>query len=128
MSKKQELKDKLEMAERSTFLYVYTELDMWLRMVGFRPSKYPECSTSADVNYWSKEIDSLYSVELYMLDSLNLKVRFMRDRNKHLIYSIGGMMQRSDGVTIDYFKENLLEYVKNLKDEKIAELNKIATL
>jgi hypothetical protein len=131
---KKQLKEQLkqmEINERLRFLDVYSEFNTWLRFIGFRTGHYwNESSTHMDVHYsyYSDVIDSLHSVEHYVHDILKFSIRFLRDRNKHYFVVVGEGYSYSEPLTIDQFKEEILNNLKKIKDHKLSELNSLVNI
>lgn len=113
-----------EIAERKKFLAVYEEFNAWLRSIGFRQGNVDESSTPADYNYsfYDKHIDSLVGVECYIQETLNLSIRFLRDRNEHKFMFVGNMGSHSEVYTIEEATKIILEDAKRIRDIKLAEL------
>ena len=113
-----------EIAERKKFLDVYSEFDVWLRSMGFRLGNSEETSTPADYNYshYDNYVDSLVGVECYIQETLNLSIRFLRDRNEHKFMFVGNMGSHSETYTIEEATKIILEDAKRIRDIKLAEL------
>jgi hypothetical protein len=80
-----ELERTVEILERQRFLDVYTEFDRWLLSFGFRSANTKESMEHLNYHWvhYDKHIDSLYSVECYLHDTLKLSIHFLRDRYEH---------------------------------------------
>ena len=129
-SKKKELEQEIAILKRTEFLNVYSEFNKWLFSIGFREGHYwNESSTSSDVHYshYDKFIDSLYSVEHYVHDTLKLSIRFMRDRYEHKFMFVGmGLFGGYSAIyTLEQTKELILNKAKEIKAEKLSELNAV---
>jgi len=125
---KKELKRTVEILERQQFLNVYTEFDKWLSSIGFRSGSFEQGSYyDYHWSHYDKHIDSLYSVELYLHDTLKLSIRFMRDRNIHKLMFVGGMGACSETYSISEMKELILIEVRKLRDEQLAKLGALAS-
>lgn len=120
-SQKSQLERQLFISERQRFLDVYDNFNEWLRYLQFKQG---DGGTELDCNYWH-EIDTIYGVEHYMNNALNISLRFMRERNKHIFYIICGPFIRSYPLTIDEMKIEVMKDVRSIKDEKLKELSKI---
>lgn len=112
-----------EYEERKHFLQVYTDFNNWLFKLGFK-SDITYKSTALDCHYswYDDKIESLYSVEHYINERLEMSIRFLRDRNEHKFMIIGELGASSELIPIDEFKELLKQKVIKLRDEKLAEL------
>lgn len=113
---------------RMEFLNKYNEIDLFLESLGFRTGHYwKENSTVNDYLYeeYRKNIDPLYGIEHYIHDVLNLSIRFIRDRNEHRIMFVVDIMGLSDSYSLDEAKDLILNQVRELKNEKLNELNSI---
>jgi hypothetical protein len=127
---KKELRRTVEILERQRFLDVYSEFNKWLYSLGFRQGRYfKETSTPLDYHWshYDKDIDSLHSVECYIHDTLNLAIRFLRDRHEHKFMFVGEMGSSSITYTIDQTKELILNDVRKLRDEQLAKLSALAS-
>lgn len=114
--------------ERKSFLNIYNDFDVWMRSLGFRNATLKESMSPMNYNYWTggaNKVDSLYSIENYIQDTLNLSIHFMRDKNKHVFYVVGGMMQISEPIELKQFKADILKQVTELKANILKELSKI---
>ncbi len=112
---------------RWAFLEVYNDLNRWLAAVGFK-SKMSSTEQDYHYSYYDEHIDSMHSVECYVLEPVKLVIRFMRDRNEHKLMFVAGMVGRSEVMDIDAFKEAILKNVRDLRDEKLKELEPLMTL
>lgn len=122
---KKELERTVEHLERQRFLDVYAEFNKWLNSLGFRHGHYWKESTTPLDFHWShydKDIDSLYSVECYVHDTLKLSIRFLRDRNEHKFMFVGEMGAASTTYSIGETKELILLEVRRLRDEQLSKL------
>jgi hypothetical protein len=120
---------KKELKLRIDFLKVYSEFDNWLTSLGFRCANFKE-STNYSSYHWShynEHIYSLYSVERYLHDILNLSINFMRDRFEHKIMFVGEMGSHSTVNTIEQAKELILIEVRKLRDEQLSKLSALAS-
>lgn len=126
---KKELERTIEILERQKFLDVYTEFDRWLLSLGFRDVNTKE--SMGHLNYhwghYDEHINSLYSVECYLHDTLKLSIYFLRDRYEHKIMFIGEMGSYSKTSTIDETKELILIQVRKLRDEQLSKLSVLAS-
>lgn len=121
---------KSEISERQKFLDIYTEFNKWLSVLGFRVAHHwNESATAADIEYshYRERIDSLHSVEHYIHDGLDFSIRFLRDRFEHKFMFVGNIGEYSDVFSIDQTKEVILNDFRRLRDEKMAQLNKISS-
>ncbi len=123
---------KKEIKERQKFLDVYSEFDKWLTGIGFRTGHYwKESATPYDCHYshYNEIIDSLYSVEHFILDALNLSIRFLRDRNVHkFIIVAGGTIIggfHSEVISLEEMKTVIIKSITELKNKKLKELETI---
>lgn len=126
---KKELERTIEILERQKFLDVYTEFDRWLLSLGFRSANTKE--SMGHLNYhwghYDEHINSLYSVECYLHDTLKLSIYFLRDRYVHKIMFIGEIGSYSETTTIDETKELILIQVRKLRDEQLSKLSVLAS-
>lgn len=126
---KKELERTIEILERQKFLDIYTDFDRWLLSLGFRSANTKE--SMGHLNYhwrhYDKYIDSLYSVENYLHDTLKLSIHFLRDRYKHKIMFVGEMGSFSETKTIEHTKELILIEVRKLRDEQLSKLSELAS-
>lgn len=128
---RKELEDTIKILERQRFLDVYTNFDNWLSSLGFRTGHYwTESSTSMDCHYshYDKHIDSLYSVEHYIHDTVNLSIRFLRDRYEHKFMFVGKIGDHSKVYSVDEIKEIIVTEVKFLRDKQLKQLSSIMNL
>ena len=125
---KKELERTVEILERKQFLDVYSEFDKWLSSIGFRNGCFEQGSYyDYHWSHYDKYIDSLYSVELYLHDTLKLSIRFMRDRNVHKMMFVGEMGSCSETYNISEMKELILIEVRKLRDEQLSKLGALAS-
>ena len=116
---------KQEIQQRQQFLDIYTSFNEWLRGLGFRTGHYwKESATALDYNYWN-DIDSLYGVEHYINDTLNLAVRFLRCRDKHCFFIVNGLMVLSDKLNLNEMRSHILLVCQNEKERKIKEIENL---
>jgi hypothetical protein len=123
-------KKELEFLERKNFLDVYADFDRWLISVGFKSAKFKE--SMDHLNYhWShydKDIDSLYSVECYLHDTLKLRINFLRDRYEHKFMFVGEMGSYSKTTNIEQTKELILIELRKLRNEQLSKLNELSVV
>lgn len=125
---KKELERTVEILERKQFLDVYSKFDEWLCSIGFRNGCFEQGSYyDYHWSHYDKYIDSLYSVELYLHDTLKLSIRFMRDRNIHKMMFVGEMGSCSETYNISEMKELILIEVRKLRDEQLSKLSALAS-
>ena len=125
---KKELETIVGILERKQFLDVYSKFDEWLSSIGFRSGCYEQGSYyNYHWSHYDKYIDSLYSVELYLHDTLKLSIRFMRDRNIHKMMFVGEMGSCSETYNISEMKELILIEVRKLRDEQLSKLSALAS-
>lgn len=115
---------KAQFKEREAFLLVYSEFDKFLSYIGFRNTHYMESATVVDNDFWP-ELETLYSVEHYKHDALDISIRFLRERHNHVFYLVVGYMQRSVALSLDEMKTEITRLVHDLKTEKLQQLNAI---
>ena len=110
-----------EFKERLGFIEIYQDFDYWLLKLGFFNEN---SSTPLDYQYshYNDKIDSLYSVEHYINKRLDLSIRFLRDRNKHMFMIVGDYGMCSELYSIDEFKLLIRNTVITLRDQKLKEL------
>ena len=110
--------------KREEFLKVYSEFDAWLIEIGFETATLEERMSPLNYHYsgYDKDIDPLYSVENYRHHVLQLDLRFMRDRNKHLVAFIGGFGLCSDAVSLKWAKSLISDKVLTLTNGKLNDL------
>jgi hypothetical protein len=121
---KKQLERTVEILERQRFLDVYTEFDRWLLSLGFRSANTKE--SMGHLNY-DKHIDSLFSVECYLHDTLKLSIHFLRDRDEHKFMFVGEMGSCSETTNIEQTKELILIEVRKLRDEQLSKLSALAS-
>ena len=125
---KKELETIVGILERKQFLDVYSKFDEWLCSIGFRNGCFEQGSYyDYHCSHYDKYIDSLYSVELYLHDTLKLSIRFMRDRNIHKMMFVGEMGSCSETYNISEMKELILIEVRKLRDEQLSKLSALAS-
>ena len=112
-----------EIKKRTVFLQKYTDFDNWLFKLGFNRDKSYK-STPLDFHYswYNEKIDSMYSVEHYINKRLNMSIRFLRDKNKHLFMVVGELGCYSELLNINEFKELIRQEVIKLRNERLEEL------
>jgi hypothetical protein len=126
---KKQLKRTVEILERQRFLDVYTEFDRWLLSLGFRSANTKESMGHFNYHwgYYDKHIDSLYSVECYLHDTLKLSIHFLRDRHEYKFMFVGEMGSCSETTNIEQTKELILIEVRKLRDEQLTKLSALAS-
>ncbi len=126
---KKELERTVEILERQRFLNVYTKFDRWLLSLGFRSANIKEGMRHLNYHWghYDKHINSLYSVENYLHDTLKLSIHFLRDRYEHKIMFVGEMGSCSETTTIEQTKELILIEVRRLRDEQLSKLGALAS-
>ena len=126
---KKELGRTVEFLKRQRFLDVYTEFDRWLLSVGLRTANTKESMSLLNCHYghYNKYIDSLYSVENYLNDTLKLSIHFLRDRYEHKFMFVGEMGSFSETTNIEQTKELILIEVRKLRDEQLTKLSALAS-
>jgi len=120
-----------EFNERKQFLDVYSEFNLWLKSIGFRIGHYwNESATTEDCHYshYDDHIDSLWGIEHYIHDALNLSIRFLRDFHEHKFMFVGKMGSHSEVYSLEQTKEIILNEVRELRDLRLAELNELINL
>jgi len=126
---KKQLERTVEILERQRFLDVYTEFDRWLLSLGFRSANTKE--SMGHLNYhwghYDKHIDSLYSVECYLHDTLKLSIHFLRDRHEHKFMFVGEMGSSYETTNIEQTKGLILIEVRKLRDEQLTKLSALAS-
>lgn len=127
---KKELEIEIKHLKREKFLEVYSDFTRWMYSLGFRTGKVEESSTLEDYNYshYDNYVDSLYGVELYIQDTLNLSIRFLRDRYEHKFLFTGGIGSHSDVCTLEHAKEIILNEVRSLRDEQMSKLKELENI
>ena len=107
--------------ERLEFIEIYQSFDQWFLNLGFTMEN---SSTPQDYHYshYDGEIDSLYSVEHYINKRLDLSIRFLRDKKKHMFMIVGDYGMCSKIYSIDEFKVLILNTIITLRDQKLKEL------
>ena len=127
-SKKKELEQEIVILKRTEFLNVYSEFNKWLLSIGFREGHYWN-ENSISNYHWShydELISPMHGVEHYVNDPLEYSIYFMRDRNKHLIMFVGGLFGGHSALySIEQTKELILNKAKEIKAEKLSELNAV---
>lgn len=131
MSKKKELENKINILERQAFLDVYSEFNNWLiKCVGFKDVsmkiRFGDCNTLNNVI--TNEIDTLYGVEHYFIEALNLSLYFARERNKHIFYVVEGFFARSAPFTLEEFKADIVKQITERRNKKMDDLSKLLTI
>lgn len=118
------MKKDTEKDDRKKFLMDYTQLDNRLHELGFKCVK---TNTADDYHYshYKQIIDDLYGVEHFVNETLNLSIRFLRDRNKHKIMIVGTVMQAGNVYTLKEADLFLTNWVKDQKNKLIEKLNLI---
>ena len=126
---KKELERTVEILERQKFIDVYAEFDRWLLLLGFRSANTKESMIHLNYNWghYDKYINSLYSVENYLHDTLKLSIHFLRDRYENKIMFVGEMGFCSETTTIEQTKELILIEVRKLRDEQLSKLGALAS-
>lgn len=122
------MKKNTEIESRQLFIDAYTNFDKWLLSIGFRNGHYwEEASTESDYNYsyYDEHINSFYGVECYVQDTLELTIRFIRDRYEHKIMFI---KNTPTTYSLDEAKEYILADFRKIRDEKTAKLSVIAEI
>lgn len=116
-----------EIKERQKFLDIYNDFDKWLRSLGFRSGNYKESSNHLAYNYshYNKKIDSLYGVEVYINEVLNLALYFNRDRYEHKFMFVGEMGMHSDTLSLVEMMDSISKDCRALKEQKLKELELI---
>ena len=106
------------------FIDVYSQFDRWLVSIGFKSKK---TSSYGDYHYseYDKYIDSMYGIEHYYHNILNISIRFIRDKNEHRFMLVSANCLHSKVMTLTDFKDDILLEVKNLKEEQLNKLNSI---
>jgi hypothetical protein len=126
---KKQFERNVEILERQRFLDVYTEFDRWLLSLGFRSTNTKE--SMGHLNYhwghYDEHINSLYSVECYLHDTLKLSIHFLRDRNEHKFMFVGEMGSCSEITNIEQTKELILIELRKLRDEQLTKLSELAS-
>jgi hypothetical protein len=127
--KELKLERTVEILERQRFLDVYTEFDRWLLSLGFRSANTKESMEHLNYHWrhYDKHIDSLYSVECYLHDTLKLSIHFLRDRYEHKFMFVGEMGSFSETTNIEQTKELILIEVRKLRDEYLTKLSALAS-
>jgi hypothetical protein len=122
-------KTKKELEIRQRFLDVYSEFNKWLYSLGFRSANTKEGMGHLSYHYghYDKHIDSLWSVENYLHDTLKLSIHFLRDRHEHKFMFVGEMGSFSSTYNIEQTKELILNDVRRLRDEELAKLSALAS-
>ena len=107
--------------ERLEFIEIYQSFDQWFLNLGFTAE---HSSTPQDYHYssYNNSINSLYSVEHYINKRLDLSIRFLRDRNKHMFMIVWDYGMCSELYSIVEFQEVILNTIINLRDHKLKEL------
>lgn len=125
-NKSKALTDK-EREERQKFLDVYADFDRWLFSLGFRSGNYKESSNHLAYNYshYEKNINSLYGVEVYINEVLNLALYFNRDRYEHKFMFVGEMGMHSEILSLVEMMDSISKNCRKLKEEKLKELELI---
>lgn len=118
------MKKDTEKDDRKKFLLDYTQLDNRLHELGFKCVK---TNTPADYHYshYNKIIDDLYGVEHFVNETLNLSIRFLRDRHEHKIMMVGTVMQAGNVYTLKEADLCITHWVKDQKTELLEKLNLI---
>lgn len=130
MKSKKELERTVEVLERKQFLNVYFEFNNWLSSIGFRSAKYNEGCSYTQFHYsdYDKFIDSMHSVECYLHDTLDWSIYFLRDRNEHKFMFVGNLGAHSEVYSLEEMKELILIQLRELRDVKLSELNKLINI
>jgi len=116
-----------EIKERQKFLDIYNDFDKWLRSLGFRSGDYRESSNHLAYNYshYEQKINSLYGVEVYINEVLNLALYFNRDRYQHKFMFVGEMGMHSEILSLVEMMDSISKDCRRLKEEKLKELELI---
>jgi hypothetical protein len=116
-----------EIKERQKFLDIYNDFDKWLHSLGFRSGNYRESSNHLAYNYshYNKKIDSLYGVEVYINEVLNLVLYFNRDRYEHKFMFVGEMGMYSEILSLVEMMDCISKDCRKLKEEILKELELI---
>lgn len=116
-----------EIKERQKFIDIYNDFDKWLRSLGFRSGNYRESSSYSAFNYshYEEKIKSLYGVEVYINEVLNLALYFTRDRYEHKFMFVGEMGMHSDTLSLVEMMDSVSKDCRALKDKKLKELELI---
>lgn len=116
-----------EIKERQKFLDIYNDFDKWLRSLGFRVGDYKESSSHLAYNYshYEQKINSLYGVEVYINEALNLALYFNRDRYEHKFTFLGVMGMQSDTLSLVEMMDSISKDCRALKEQKLKELELI---
>ncbi len=123
--KKSEALRKIEVLERQQFIDVYENFNKWLRQMGYRPAKIIGESSLTDNNTLIHSVDTLWSVEHYVLDALRMHLYFVRERNKHVYYFVHGLFEHSYPHTEEEFKAQILKDTKAKKEAMLNQLNNV---
>ena len=131
MSKKKELENKINILERQSFLDVYSEFNNWLtKYVGFKDKSMAmregDCMTMNNIIV--NEINTLWGVEHYTIEALNLSIYFARERNRHIFYVVEGFFARSAPLTIEEFKADIVKQVTARREKKMEDLSELLTV
>lgn len=107
--------------KRINFIKKYSEFDKWLLSLQFKTQN---TSTYADYHYlhYDNHINSMYGIEHYYNEILNLSIRFIRDSKTHKFMIVGGLGNYSDIILLNEFKNQILTEVKTLKLEQLNKL------
>ena len=127
MGKIKDLEQELEFLKRKEFINYYVEFNEWLDTMVWRPATYKERGTPSDFHYhtYDNYIDSLWGIEAYYHDTLNLSIRFMRDRYEHKYMIVGEFGGYSEVKTQDEMKTILGDLVRKHVTELRTKLDKI---
>lgn len=120
---------KKQIEQRENFIEIYNQFNVWLTNLGFRTGHYwNDASTQYDYHYthYNDLVDAMYSVECYVHDELNFKIRFLRDRNEHkFIFITGECGSTTPVLSLDESKQLILSILIEGKMELIRKLEKL---
>lgn len=117
-----------EFETKQKFIEVYSEFNKWLASLGFRRANTKETMSYLTYHYthYDKHINSLWGVENYIQDTLNMSIHFLRDRDEHKIMFVGELGSYSETFTIDEVKELILIQFKQIRDEQLSKLTALS--
>ena len=111
-----------EIKERQKFIDIYNDIDKGLRSLGFRSGNN---NLAYNYSHYNKKIDSLYGVEVYINEVLNLALYFNRDRYEHKFMFVGEMGMHSDTLSLVEMMDSISKDCRALKEKKLKELELI---
>lgn len=113
--------------KRKEFIQVYADFFSWLKTLGYRTANLKE-SMQPDSYFYSeykKHINPFGGIDIFINDILKHKISFILDNSEHKIMFVGGLCQYSEVFSLEEGKALILKDVKELKEEKLKELNSI---